>query len=203
MITVYASGRSRSRRVLWTLEELGAPYEVATVKFPPAFRQPEYLEINPTGTVPAMTDGDVLLTESMAICEYVTRKHGGDLVVAPDEPGFADYLQFLHFGESTLTQPLISIVRYGLMEPDARKSPQVVEDARAAFATRLKPISKVLADGREFMAAGRLTLADVSVAYAFSLAEGVGAADLIPAEILAYEARMQARPAYQRAYAVP
>ena len=188
--------------MLWVLEELGAPYEVAEVKFPPAYRQPEYLKINPTGTVPAMTDGEVLITESMAICEYLARKHGGDLVAAPDEAGFPDYLQFLHYGESTLTQPLVTIVRYGLLEPDARKLPQAVADARDAFASRLKPIAMALADGREFMAAGRLTLADISVAYAFSLAAGVGAEDLIPPEVLAYEDRMKARPAYQRAYAI-
>lgn len=39
MITVYASGRSRPRRALWTLEELGAPYEAAAVKFPPAYQR--------------------------------------------------------------------------------------------------------------------------------------------------------------------
>jgi glutathione S-transferase len=150
--------------------------------------------------VPAIRDGDVILIESLAICEYVARKHGSDLVVAPTEEGFLDYLQYLHFGESTLTPPLGWMARFG--RGDRRLEP-VVAEARETFALRLKAIDRLLEDGREFLAAGRLTLADLSVGYGLGLSELLGLDDLIPESVAAYQQRLKARPAYQRAYAIP
>lgn len=197
MIKVYASGGARSRRVLWTCEEIGAPYEVVSLRFPPRLHHPEFLQISPAGAVPAMEDGEVRLIESLAICEYVCRKHGGDLVVEADEPGYWDYLQFLQFGEATLAPPLGWARRLGPY------SDKVLAEARETFAIRLKVIERALEDGREFLAAGRLTLADVSVGYALGLSELTGLNELIPPIVLAYQDGLKARPAYQRAYAIP
>lgn len=197
MIRVYASGGARSRRVLWALEEVGAKYEVVTLAFPPRLNEPEYVEMNPAAAVPAIRDGDTILIESLAICEYVARKYGGDLVVAPTEPGFLDYLQYLHFGESTLTPPLGWMARFGRGE---KRLEPVVAEARETFALRLKAIDRLLSDGREYLAAGRLTLADLSVGYGLGLSELMGLHDLLPPSVLAYQDRLKARPAYQRAY---
>jgi glutathione S-transferase len=195
MIKVYASGAARSRRVLWACEELGAPYEVAELKFPPRLHHPEFLAVSPAGAVPAIEDGDRRMIESLAICEYVSRRHGGSLTVEPDQPGYWDYLQFLHFGDATLAPPLGWARRLG------GYSEKIVEDARTAFSLRLAVVARALADGREFLAAGRLTLADISVGYALGLSELSGLHDLLPPEVAAYEGRLKARPAYQRAYA--
>lgn len=197
-VKVYASGASRSRRVLWALEEIGAPYDVETLAFPPRLREPEYVEMNPAAAVPAIRDMNTIVIESLAICEYLARKHGSNLVVDPHEAGFLDYLQFLHFGESTLSPPLGWVARFGRGE--ARLEP-VVQEARETFARRLLAIDRALDDGREFLAAGRLTLADISVAYALGLSEVMGLHDLLPDSVAAYEAGLKARPAYQRAYA--
>jgi glutathione S-transferase len=184
--------------VLWALEEAGAPYEVVTLAFPPRQNEPEYLEMNPAAAVPAIRDGDRILIESLAICEYVARKFRADLVVEPHEDGFLDYLQLLHFGESTLSPPLGWIARFGRGE---KRLDPVVTEARETFALRLKAVERTLEDGREFLAAGRLTLADLSVGYALGLSQLMGLHDLLPASVTAYEVRLQARPAYQRAYA--
>ena len=196
MIKVYASGATRSRRVLWALEEVGAPYEVVALKFPPRIHHPEFLAISPAGALPVIEDGEVRLMESLAICEYVGRKFGGRLVVSPDEPGFTDYLQYLHFGEGTLAPPLGWARRLGAM------SEKVVAEAREVFALRLQVIERALDDGRAFLAAGRLTIADISVGYTLGLSAVSGLNDLIPPAVAAYETRLKARPAYQRAYAV-
>lgn len=195
MIKVYAAQGTRSQRVLWALEEMAAPYEVVALTFPPRIHHPDFLAISPAGALPAMQDGENTLIESLAICEYVNRKFGGDLVVAPDEPGYFNYLQFLHFGESTLTAPLAWARRFG-PRLDAARS-----EGREAFGLRLAVIERALADGREFLAAGRLTLADISVGYALGLSALSGLHDLLPASVLAYEDHLKARPAYQRAYA--
>lgn len=174
MIKVYASGGARSRRVLWTCEELAAPYEVVELKFPPRLHHPEFLDISPAGAVPAMEDGEVRLIESLVICEYIDRKFGGGLALDPADADYWTYQQLLHFGEGTLAPPLGWARRLG------GYSDKVVEDARAAFALRLRVIEQALSDGREFLAAGRLTLADVSVGYALGLSELSGLHELLP-----------------------
>ena len=195
MIKVYASRGTRSQRVFWALEELGAPYEVIAMTFPPRVHHPEFLAISPAGALPAIQDGETTLIESLAICEYLNRKFGGDLVVASDAPGYLDYLQLMHFGESTPTPPLAWARRFGPRLDSA------LADAREAFALRLGVVERTLADGRDFLAAGRLTLADISVGYALGLSALAGLHDLLPGPVLAYEDRLKARPAYQRAYA--
>src|SRR5437879_4550609 len=113
MIKVYASGAARSQRVKWACEEVGAPYEVIELEWPPA-KNPGYLAINPAGAVPAIVDGDVRLTESLAICEYVGRKYGdGDLVVEAGEAGYYEYLELAQFGEATLQPALAWARRFG------------------------------------------------------------------------------------------
>ncbi|WP_372781198.1 glutathione S-transferase family protein [Phenylobacterium sp.] len=195
MIKVYASKGTRSLRVLWALEELGAPYEVVALTFPPRVHHPDYFAISPAGALPAMEDGDLTLIESLAICEYLNSRFGGPLVVRADEPGFADYLQFLHFGEGTLSPPLAWARRFG------PRLDAALAEGRAAFALRLGVIERVLADGRAFLAAGRLTLADLSVGYVLGLSELSGLHELLPVSVLAYEAGLKTRPAYQRAVA--
>jgi glutathione S-transferase len=199
-LKVFASGAARSRRVLWALEEVGADYEVETLAFPPRLNEPQYVEMNPAAAVPAIRDGDIILIESLAICEYVARKYGSDLVVEPHEPGFLDYLQFLHFGEATMGPPLGWMARFGRGE---KRVELVVAEARETFALRLRAVERVLGDGRAFLAAGRLTLADLSVGYALGLSDVLGLHDLLPPIVAEYEARLKARPAYQRAYAIP
>jgi len=196
MIKVYAMpGPARSRRVLWALEELGAPYEVVRLKFPARDHHPEYLKINPAGAVPALEDGELRLLESLAICDYVSRKFGGELTVEPDEADHPRYMEMMFFGESTLAPPIFWARRL------ARHAEILKAEAREAFATRLTVLERALGDGRPFLAAGRLTLADVSVGYVLTLSEVAGLDDLIPPRAAAYHARLKTRPAYQRAYA--
>ena len=86
MAVLYHVPTSRSLRVLWTLEEIGATVEVKSLGVRPRLQEPEYLAINPAGTLPALIDGDRALYKSLAICEYLAALHGSDLVVAADEP---------------------------------------------------------------------------------------------------------------------
>ena len=70
-IKLYHCHGARSMRPLWTLEEMGLDYELITMPFPPRYLHREYLEINPLGTVPCMNDGDVHMTESAGISQYL------------------------------------------------------------------------------------------------------------------------------------
>jgi glutathione S-transferase len=195
MIKVYGSGGARSRRVLWTCEEAGAPYEFVALKMPTRENHPEFLAISPAGALPAIEHGDVRMVESLAISEYVARLQNSDLVVGPQEAGFPDYLQYQWFGESTLAPPLTWTRRFA-------EHPPAVEQGRAIFVQRQAVLERALSDGRAYLAAGRFTLADISVGYTLGLARLFGLGELIAPSVVDYEARLQARPAYQRAYAV-
>jgi glutathione S-transferase len=76
MITLYHCIAARSFRPLWAVEELELPYELKMLPFPPRALDKTYLSINPLGTVPAFFDGDVRMTESSAICQYLGEKYG-------------------------------------------------------------------------------------------------------------------------------
>ncbi len=196
MIRIYGSGGARSRRALWTCEETGAPYEFVALKMPVRQNHPEFLEVSPAGALPAMEHGAIHMVESLAISEYIARLRNSDLIVSPDETGFPDYLQYLWFGESTLAPPLTWARRF------AEHSEAVAELGRTAFVQRQAVLERALDDGRTWLAAGRFTLADISVGYTLGLARLFGLGDLIAPSLAAYEERLKARPAYQRAYAI-
>jgi glutathione S-transferase len=199
---VYHSPRTRSLRVLWMLEEMGLAYEVVTLGFPPARTNPEYLEVNPVGTVPALRDGDVLLVESGAILEYLAARHGPTpLVMGPDEAAYPLYLDFLHYGEATLAAPLSSLVRTRFMAPDDQKQNWTVQHIAKVFAHKLALLERRLELG-EFVTGERFTAADISVTYGLFLGRLMGLHEAYSPAVKDYFKRMKARPAYERAVAV-
>src|SRR4051812_7411563 len=119
MLILYHCMSARSFRPLWALEELGLAYELKMLPFPPRALQRSYLDVNPLGTVPLLADGDVRMTESAAICQYLcARAAPSPLNVEPHEREFGSYLNYLHFGEATLTFPQTLVLRYGRFEPE-------------------------------------------------------------------------------------
>lgn len=199
MMKVYFAPFARSLRILWTLEELNAPYEPIRVQFPPKAAQPDYLHVNPLGQIPTLIDGETKLFESVGACEYINENNGGDLAIAPGQPGRADYLQWLWYGEATLMPPLGAMVRQNF-GPDEIKSPAALAEARASLFERLALIEARL-EGRQYLAGDRFTLADISVAYTLNLGGLLRIADDYPPNIAAYFEQMQARPAFQAAAA--
>lgn len=201
MIILYHSMSARSFRPLWMLEELGMPYELKMLPFPPRVFEKSYLEVNPLGTVPAMFDGEVKMTESAAICQYLAARAGfKQLNVSPDEAGYGTYLNYLHFGEATLTFPQTLVLRYAHFEPGERRVPQVAEDYTKWFLARLRSLEPVLAQHR-YLAANRFTAADVSVGYALLLAEHLGLKPRFTPAVLTYWERLRERDGFQRAMA--
>jgi glutathione S-transferase len=201
MIKLYHCMSARSFRPLWMLEELGLPYELVMLPFPPRVLARSFLEVNPLGTVPLMLDGQTRMTESAAICQYLCAiTPGSPLDVKPGEDGFGSYLNYLHFGEATLTFPQTLVLRYGRFEPEHRRQPGVAEDYTKWFLARLKTLEPVLAE-QPFLCAGRFTAADVSVGYALLLAEHLGLALRFPRSVGEYWARLKQREGYQRAMA--
>ena len=200
MIVLHHCVSARSFRPLWMLEELGLPYELRMLPFPPRERARPFLEVNPLGTVPALFDADGRrMTESAAICQFLAARHSpGVLDVGVDEAGYADYLNFLHFGEATLTFPQTLVLRYGRFEPLERRQPQVAADYAKWFLARLRTLEPRLAE-QPFVCAGRFTAADVSVGYALLLARHLDLHARMTPAVLAYWQRLEQRDAFQRA----
>jgi len=199
MITLYHCTAARSFRPLWALEELKLPYDLKMLPFPPRVVARDYLALNPLGTIPLLIDGDTRMTESVAILQYLVARHGPTpLAVGIDEPDYGAYLNWLHFGEATLTFPQTLVLRYSRFEPQERRSPQVAADYAKWFFARLRAVEAALANS-EMLCAGRFTVADISVGYALLLAERIGlAVDFGPA-VAAYWRRLRERDGFCRA----
>ena len=199
MLTLHHCVSARSFRPLWMLEEIGHDYELCMLPFPPRVKERSYLEVNPLGTVPALFDGAVRMTESAAICQYLAAKYAaGVLDVAVHEPDFSAYLNFLHFGEATLTFPQTLVLRYRHFEPAERRQPQVADDYAKWFLARLRTLEPLLLK-QPYLCAGRFTAADVSVGYALLLARHLGLSDAFTPAVQAYWQALQRREGYQRA----
>jgi glutathione S-transferase len=199
MITLHHCMSARSFRPLWALEELGLPYELVMLPFPPRMQARAFLDVNPLGTVPLMVDGRTRMTESAAICQYLcARSAPTQLQVEVGEEDFGAYLNYLHFGEATLTFPQTLVLRYAHFEPEARRQPAVAEDYAKWFLARLRTLEPVLAV-QDHLCAGRFTVADISVGYALMLAQHLGLSDRFTPAVAAYWHRLQRREAYQRA----
>jgi glutathione S-transferase len=190
---------ARSFRPLWALEELGLSYELKMLPFPPRVFAREYLSLNPLGTIPLLIDGDTRMTESAAIVQYLVTRYGPTpLAVGIDEPDYGAWLNWLHFGEATLTFPQTLVLRYSRLEPEGRRNPQVVVDYAKWFFGRLRAVEAAVSS-TEMLCAGRFTAADISVGYALLLAERIGLAkDFTPA-VAAYWLRLRQRDGFRGA----
>jgi glutathione S-transferase len=197
VIELYHCPDARSFRALWALEELGLAYKLHILPFPPRIEQPEYLQVNPLGTIPFLVDGDSQMSESAAIVQYLATHYGpSDLAVPVDDPAYAAWLNWLHFGEATLTFPQTLVLRYRTFEPG--RAEVAADDYARWFLSRLKHVDRALANC-EWLCAGRFTAADISVGYALLLANHLKLLEAAPPAVQAYWARLKERPAFQAA----
>jgi glutathione S-transferase len=201
MITLYHCFAARSFRPLWMLEELGLPYDLKMLPFPPRVLAKEYLAINPLGTIPFMIDGDTRMSESSGICHYLGTRHGPtSLIVGMDEPAYGAFLNWMYFSDATLTFPQTLVLRYAQLEPEERRNPQVVQDYSKWFLGRLRAVEAAIGQA-EMLCAGRFTAADIVNGYALRLAENLGLAGDFGPNVAAYWQRLQQREGYKRAVA--
>lgn len=195
-ITIYNTAESRGMRPLWTAEEMGLDYEVVNMPFPPRYLHKEYLEVNMLGTVPYMIDGEVRMTESVGISQYLVNRYGPtDLSVKVDEADYGAYLNWLAHSDATLTFPQTVIVRYTLQEPGV--ADKAAEGYRRWFVSRLKLLESSLVD-REYLCENRFTIADICVSYAIFLAGNLGIEEAFKPNIRRWTDMLFERPAFKK-----
>ncbi|WDA40440.1 glutathione S-transferase family protein [Erythrobacter sp. BLCC-B19] len=196
---LYTCARSRGLRATWAAEEAGVDIDLRILPFPPRYLAPEYMAINPLGTVPMLVDGETQLTESCAIAQYLATRGGyTDLAIAPGERDYGEYCDFTYHADATITFPQTVYMRFCLFEKD-----KGLQEAGLAYAKwfhkRLIKVEQRLAT-RQYLCADRFTVADICVGYALILAQSVGLDDGVPESLKEYRARLIERPAYRRAY---
>jgi glutathione S-transferase len=198
MIKLYHSPRSRSVRVRWLLEELELPHELATKTYrPPTL---PFSQDTPLGKFPTLEDGDVVMIESGAIVEYLLERYGeGRLGPRPGESGRAEFLQWLHFAESTLAPPVMDVLRHTVIKPEAERIAAVVEDGRARSLRTLEVLDRALGD-RQYVVGDGFTAADIMIAYPLQWAAQFAMLESFP-RLDAYLKRLLSRPAALRAMA--
>lgn len=197
MLNIYGSPRTSSGRCFWTLEEVGAPYEPKTLSFEKGeHKSPEYLKINPNGKVPALTDGDTTIWESMAINFYLANNYKPELTgTTPAEKGLVQQWSFWAQGE--LQPPLIEIFIQMVFVPEDKKDPEVIRKAQEKIPPLLEVLNKAL-DGKDYLAGPEFTLADLNTTSVVSILPRIGV-DLTPyTNITNWLKRVGERPAYKR-----
>lgn len=200
MIKLYYAPRTRSVRVRWLLEELGLPYELVRVEFLPTARR-FFAQQTPFGKLPVVEDGDVVMFESGAIVQYLLERYGkGRLAPPPGAAERAAFLQWMHFAESTAFPPLGVLVWLTVYRDDARQHPALVEDARERAATGLDFLERQLGENA-YLLGGAFSAADIMMGFTLGAARILGVLDARHPRLGRYLARLQARPAFQKAIA--
>lgn len=197
---LYTCARSRGLRATWAAEEAHVELDLDMLPFPPRYAAPEYLEINPLGTVPLLLHGHAAMTESCAIAVYLASiGNMPELLLDPTEPDYAAFLDYTYHADATITFPQTVFMRFALFEKE-----RGLEEAGHAYAKwfhkRLVKVEQRL-ETREYLCADRFTVADICVGYALILAESVGLDEGVPDPLKVYRDRLKARDGYTRAVA--
>jgi glutathione S-transferase len=200
VLTVHHLVRSQSERIVWLCEELGIDYvlkcyerDKTTMLAPPEFKA-----MDPIGSAPVITEGDLVLPESCAIVDYIIAKHGGGrLAFGPDHPDYAAYLYWYHFTNGTL-QPMIAR-NYLVRRLEVAADHPVRASVKARLDTAMAMIDARLGK-TPYLAGAELTAADIMIVFSLTTSRLYVPVDLSPyPNIRAYLQRIAARDAYRRA----
>ncbi|MGJ0237885.1 glutathione S-transferase family protein [uncultured Novosphingobium sp.] len=199
MLTVHHLGQSQSERIVWLCEELELDYELKRYerRADNHLAPDEYKALHPMGIAPVITDGDLVLGESGAICDYIVTRHGqGKLVPAPDHPDFADHLFWFHWANGTFMATAMMQLVLGFTD-SVGKIPFVADRDRRGW----EMVETRLGEA-PFFGGRALTTADIMMGYALTTGRGFRqtSIDGFP-NLKAYLQRIGERPAYQRAMA--
>jgi len=201
MLQLYAFPNTRALRAMWALEEAGLPYRLVRVDLMQGeHRQPAYLALNPAGKVPTLVDGDLVLSESAAICTFVGEQVPAAALVPPaGGPERALYERWCYFVIGELEQPLWTIAKHTFALPEKLRVPAVIPTARREFARAVGALAASLGE-RPYALGEAFTAADILIAHTLGWARAAQV-PLGHEALESYADRQLARPALARARA--
>lgn len=198
MLTVHHLGKSQSERIVWLCEELAIPYELKRYARAPLLAPPDYKALHPIGTAPVITDGDLVLSESGAIMQYIIARYGsGRLALTYGHPDFAQFLFWFHFANGTLQALMGRCLMLGRLK--------LAEDNPILVATRERldrafDLVEARTQEAQYFAGEEFTAADLMMGFSLTTMRYFYPYDFarLP-KLRAYLKRIGGRPAYQRA----
>jgi glutathione S-transferase len=206
MITLHGLYRSRALRNIWALEEMGLAYRLVPVM--QAFRladpaapdapfntlSPDFLALNPAGSIPVLDEDGVVLAESLAINLFLAQRHGAPIGAA-DAAEAARMAQWTLFAATEIEPRSHAILMNRVQLPPDQRSEAKVTDAVAALRRPFAVLEQVLAQGHPV--GGRFTVADIALAETVRYAQPAPEAFEAAPHLKAWLAACQARPAYR------
>jgi glutathione S-transferase len=207
MPTLYGVYRSRASRPLWLLFECGAAFDhvpvIQAYRLPGAAmpgvtlatNSPEFLAVNPQGQIPALRDGDLVLTESLGIVLYLARAYGRALGPA-DDAETALMEQWALWAATAVETPALEV----MMAPPGEMGEATLAVSAEKLRRPLARLEKHLT-GQTHMLPRGFTAADIVVAECLRYAQGhptlLGEFPVVKSWL----ERCQARPAFQKMWA--
>ncbi len=190
--------RSRSTRVLWLLEELGVPFDL-TVMSRDMKQTAEYRLLHPLGRSPVLEEEGGPVFESGALIRHLADQNLDAGLIAPlGSHERALQYQWCFFGMTDIEGALMDIARqlWGKGEADAG----IIERAAARFDATAGVVEAALGDD-DYLVGNSFSVADIVVGSVLGFAR-TGELTELPAGVVPYVDRLEARPARQRAAAV-
>ena len=199
MLKVHFVAGTRAGRVVWLLEELGLEYEVNIMPFTKeGLKSPEHRSRHALGRVPVLEDGEISIFESGAIIDYVLERHkNGGLKPSSDSSEFPFYLQWYHYCEGMVMPPMNQIVVQSILLPPDRRDEAVLNQAKSLLTKSLAPVNENLSD-KDYLI-GDFSAADLMLGHSCFMANRLGCVSEEMQNIKDYVARINARPAFQKA----
>lgn len=190
---LYEFAPTRSIRARWMLQELGVAFEAVSVNLAAGeHRRPDFLDINPSGKVPVLVDGERILTESAAIVIYLAEKYPDRGFIPSELPLRGEFFRWILFAVTELEQPLWRIAMHTTLYPQEGRSPAEVALARRDFLPMAAVLEKHM-KGRTYVVGDQVTAADFVVAYTLDWAGEAHLLEDFPT-LRFYLERMYARP---------
>jgi glutathione S-transferase len=188
-LTIYGSPRSRTLRVLWAAAELGLDYtHVPLASDDPKLKSPDFLKLNPAGSIPTVVDDGFALSESLAINLYLAKTYGAGGLYPATPQGEAQAWRWTLWAQGHL-EPW---VQQDALLANLRAA--MGRNARAVVEHGLGLLDRTL-DDRAWLVGDGFTVADLNVACVLSPSR-TARLDLSPfPQVHDWLARCYARPA--------
>lgn len=199
---LFGMGVGRSFRTLWAAEELGLNYQYIQLVFAGKGEQGSqgetYKTLNPQGKVPTFIDGDLVITESAAIVNYMAAQKP-ELGLIPQEGSDerVKYDEMCFFILSDLEQPIWTKGKHIRFLPEPLRLADELADTLIYEFEKSQQALTMLMGGTTYAAGERFTMADVLLCHTLNWAQRFNFS--IEKSLLDYKNRLELRPAYQRA----
>jgi glutathione S-transferase len=164
MITLYGKAASRTSRNLWALEEMKIPYtHVPSDYLKGETKTAEYLTINPAGKVPALTDDDVVMTESLAMNLYLAHNYGTGTLWPEGKAARAKCIQWTLWAATELEPPAVGRLIEFNFKKEHERDPKSIEALAERTRAPLNVLNAALTRS-PYLAGQAFSIADLNVA---------------------------------------